>query len=116
MQTVLFVSRMTLGDEVAVREIHERFPVEVLEAGADVERLLVFIGSGLYAMEITVADGDFQEKFHRFLNAPEVQQLFSELGQHIQDLPKPGQYTGDMPLATLMLFWQRPGIPDPTAV
>ncbi len=38
MKTVLYVSPMTLGDEVQVREIHQRFPVERLERGVGVER------------------------------------------------------------------------------
>jgi hypothetical protein len=72
MQTVLYVSPMRTGDEVEVRRIHERFPLDALEGGVGVERLVVFIGSGLYALEITVGNGDFQELFHRFLRTPAV--------------------------------------------
>jgi hypothetical protein len=107
MQTVLFVSPMTLGDEVQVRELHEHFPVEALQRGTGVERLRAFIGSGFYALEITVGEGDFQEQFHRFLDTPEVAAFFEALGAHVQDLPKPGEETAAMPLAAPMLAWER---------
>lgn len=116
MQTVLLVSRMKLGDEVPVREIHERFPVEALDRGVGVERLVAFIGSGLYALEITVGDGDFQERFHEFLSAPEIETLFQDLRPYVDDLPYPDQQTGDMPLAAAMLVWQRSGSVDSTHV
>ncbi len=116
MQTVLHVSRMNVGDEVAVREAHDAFPVEALQRGIGVDRLVVFIGSGYYALEITVGDGDFQENFHRFLGAPEVQQLFAAIRPHVQDLPSPDAKTADLPLATAMLLWQTPGAADSTTV
>ena len=106
MQTVLYVSPMTTGDEVEVRRIHERFPLEALDAGAGVERLMAFIGSGIYALQITVGDGDFQEQFHRFLQTPAVQDLFRELRPHVETLPTPEQETADMPLAAPTLIWQ----------
>lgn len=107
MQTVLFVSPMTLGDEVQVRAIHERFPVAVLDQGAGVDRLSAFIGSGVYALEITVSDGDFQDQFHRFLNTPDVAAFFHALGEHVQNLPQPGEETAAMPLAAPLLQWER---------
>lgn len=107
MKTVLFVSPMTLGDEVQVREIHERFPVEALEPGVGVERLSAFVGSGFYALEITVSDGDFQQQFHRFLDTPEVVAFFAELGEYVQNLPQPGEETAAMQLAAPMLEWER---------
>jgi hypothetical protein len=107
MHTVLFVSPMTLGDEVQVREIHERFPVEALERGVGVERLRAFLGSGFYALEITASDGDFQDQFHRFLDTPEVTAFFKVLGEHVQDLPQPGEETAAMQLAAPMLEWER---------
>ena len=107
MQTVLFVSPMTLGDEVQVREIHGRFPVAALDRGAGVERLRAFVGSGFYALEITVDEGDFQEQFHRFLDTPEVAAFFAELGAHVRDLPTPGEQTASMPLAAPLLDWER---------
>jgi hypothetical protein len=107
MHTVLFVAPMTLGDEVQVRQIHERFPVEALERGAGVERLRAFIGSGFYALEITASDGDFQEQFHRFLDTPEVAGFLTALGEHIQNLPQPGEETAAMQLAAPMLDWVR---------
>ncbi len=116
MQTVLYVTQMELGDEVAVREAHEQFPVEALQRGIGVDRLIVFIGSGFYALEITVSDGDFQENFHRFLGAPEVQQLFSALRPYVRDQPAPTAQTADLPLATAMLLWQKPGVADSTSV
>ena len=116
MQTVLCVSRMDLGSELSVREIHDRFPIEVLDRGIGVERLVVFIGSGQYALELTVSDGDFQEQFHRFLSTPEVRDLFSALGEHVKDLPGPDMGTADMPLATAMLIWNQTGDRDVTAL
>jgi hypothetical protein len=107
MQTVLFVSPMTLGDEVQVREIHARFPVAALDRGAGVERLRAFIGSGFYALEITVAEGDFQKQFHRFLDTPEVAAFFEALGAYVRDLPTPGEQTASMPLAAPLLDWER---------
>lgn len=107
MQTVLYVSPMELGNEVQVREIHERLPVEALDRGAGVERLVAFIGSGFYAMELTVADGDFQEQFHRFLSTPEVAAFFQELSSHVNDLPTSAEETAAMPLAAPMLYWER---------
>ncbi len=107
MQTVLFVSPMTLGDEVQVRDLHEGFPVAALERGVGVRRLRAFIGSGFYALEITVEEGDFQEQFHRFLDAPEVARFFAALGAHVHDLPRPGEETAAMPLAAPMLEWER---------
>ncbi len=107
MQTVLFVSPMTLGDEVQVREIHARFPVEALDRGAGLERLRAFIGSGFYALEIAVDEGDLQGQFHRFLDTPEVAAFFAALGAHVRDLPKPGEQTAAMPLAAPMLEWER---------
>ena len=50
---------MEIGNEVAVREIHDRVPADALAEGTGVERLVVFIGSGYHALEITVGDGDF---------------------------------------------------------
>ncbi len=107
MQTVLYVSPMTLGDEVEVRQIHERFPVTALARGVGLERLVAFIGSGFYALEITVAEGDFQEQFHRFLATPEVADFFTELSVHVAHLPLTAEGTADMPLATPLLRWQR---------
>jgi hypothetical protein len=107
MQTVLYVSPMKLGNEVQVRQIHERFPVAALDRGAGVGRLAAFIGSGFYALEITVADGDFQEQFHRFLATPEIAGFFQELTAHVEHLPLTAEGTAAMPLATQMLQWQR---------
>ena len=107
MQTVLYVSAMKLGHEVQVRQIHERFPVAALAGGVGVERLVAFIGSGFYALEITVADGDFQEHFHHFLATPEVARFFTELTAHVAHLPLTAEGTADMPLATPLLRWQR---------
>jgi hypothetical protein len=116
MQTVLHVSPMDLGQEVAVREAHHRFPIEALSPAIGVERLVVFIGSGLYALEITVSDGDFQENFHRFLAAPAVRELFAAIAPYVQDLPAADSHTADLPLATAMLLWQNPGREDSTTV
>ena len=107
MQTVLFVSPMTLGDERQVRQIHEGFPVDALDRGAGVERLRAFVGSSVYALEITVGEGDFQEQFHRFLDTPEVAAFFAALGAHVQGLPRPGEETAAMALAAPLLEWER---------
>jgi hypothetical protein len=107
MQTVLYVSPMRTGDEVEVRRIHENVPLEELERGAGIERLVAFIGSGLYALEITVGAGDFQEEFHRFLGSPVIQNLFAQLGPYVENLPAPDEDTADMPLAAPMLVWRR---------
>ena len=109
MQTVLYISPMKLGSEVQVRQIHERFPVEALERGAGVGRLVAFIGSGFYALEIAVEDGDFQEQFHRFLATPEIAGFFKDLTAHVEHLPLTAEGTADMPLAAEMLRWQRGG-------
>src|SRR5262249_40891308 len=112
MQTVLYVSPMRTGDEVEVRRIHEGFRLDELEAGVGVERLVAFIGSGLYALEITVGNGDFQQLFHGFLRTPVVQDLFRQLEHYVQDLPTPEEDTADMPLAVPMLVWRRSGDGD----
>lgn len=116
MQTVLYVAQMDTGSEVPVREVHDRFPLdEALAAGIGVERLVTFIGSGYYALEITVADGDFQENLHRFLAAPRVRDLFVALSPYARGLPTPDTRTAEMPLATAMLLWQGTS-EDPTTV
>jgi len=116
MQTVLHVSSMDLGSEVAVREVHDRFPLDkVLAGGIGVERLVIFIGSGYYALEITVADGNFQDNLERFLTNRTVRELFSSLAPYVNNLPQPNQGTAEMPLATAMLLWQR-GEGDATTV
>ena len=109
MQTVLYLSPMRLGSEVAVRQIHTRFPVAALDRGVGVTRLVAFIGSGFYALEITVEDGDFQEQFHRFLATPEIADFFRELTAHVEHLPVTAEGTAAMPLATQMLQWHRRG-------
>jgi len=116
MQTVLYVTQMELGNEVAVREAHDTFPVAALQQGIGVDRLVVFIGSGFYALEITVSDGDFQENFHRFLGTPEVRRLFDALRPYVRNLPDPDAKTADLPLATAMLLWQTEGQADSTSV
>jgi len=116
MQTVLYVSPMVTGDEVAVRQAHADFPVEALAAGIGIDRLVVFIGSGYYALELTVNDGDFQENFHRFLGDPAVQSLFAALRPFVQHLPRPEETTANLPLATAMMLWQSAAGADSTTV
>ncbi len=116
MQTVLLVSKLNVGNEVAVRQIHDGFAMDTLEQGIGIERLVAFIGSGYYALELTVADGDFQEGFHRFLSTAEVKDLFSNLRPYVPDLPTPDTETGHMPLATAMLLWNKDGERDMTTV
>ena len=111
MQTVLFVSTMTLGDEVPVREIHERFPIEALERGAGVSRVTAFLGSGFYALEFTIdeRDGDFQSGYHRFVGTPELQLFFDELRAHVDELPGSADETGHIHLASPLFHWERGG-------
>ena len=106
MQELLFVSTMTLGDEVQVRTLHDDFPYDSLGPDAGVERVRAFIGSGFYALEITVQDGDVQERLHHFLAIPEVARFFDSLRTHVQTLPRPDQGTADMPLAAPLLDWR----------
>ena len=109
MQTILYVSSMTLGDEVQVRQIHESFPMHALESGIGVEKLTAFIGSGFYALEVEIDDeeGNFQERFHAFLRTPEVQDFFDALRSHVDELPTPESQTAELHLATPLLQWER---------
>lgn len=110
MQTLLYVSSMTLGDEVPVREAHEQFfPTEALTAADAVEQVAAFIGSGFYALELGFADdeGDFQQKFHEFVGMPEMQAFFDRLRPHIDELPAADSQTAELHLASPLLFWQR---------
>ncbi len=116
MQTLLYVSPMTTGDEAAVHKAHEAFPSETLTWGIGVERVVAFIGSGFYALELTIADGDVQENLHAFLAAPEVRALFAALRPHVANLPLPDATTADMPLATPIVLWQADAEPDPTVI
>jgi hypothetical protein len=90
MHTVLYISPMTLGSEVPVRQLHARFPVAALDRGAGMGRLVAF-----------------QEQFHRFLATPEIASFFQELSAHVEHLPLTAEGTAAMPLATQMLLWQR---------
>lgn len=107
MQELLFISTMTLGDEVAVRTLHDAFPFEAMEGDAGVDRVRAFVGSGLYALEITVADDDVQGNLHRFLAAPEVERFFAALREHVHTLPSADQTTAEMPLAAPVVDWRR---------
>jgi hypothetical protein len=108
-QTILYVSSMTLGEEVQVRHLHEQFPVQALEDGNAVQKLTAFIGSGFYALEIAVndVDGGFQEAFHDFLRMPEVRAFFDGLRMHIDELPSPDSQTAELHLATPIVQWER---------
>lgn len=116
MQTLLYVFPMTTGDEVAVRQAHDNLPVEALERGLGIDQLVVFIGSGYYALEVTVSEGDVQANIHRFLDAPEIRALFSAIRPSVQNLPSPDAGTAEMPLATAMFLWQRPEMDDSIAL
>jgi len=115
-QTLLYISPMETGDELPVREAHATLPVDVLDAGIGIDRLVAFIGSGYYALEITISDGDVQENFHRFLGTPAIQELFTALRPYVRELPAPDAKTADLPLATAMLLWQSGGSSDSTSV
>jgi hypothetical protein len=110
MQTLLYVSSMTLGDEVPVREAHEQFfPADALARADAVEQVAAFIGSGFYALEMRFADdeGDFQEKFREFVAMPEVQAFFDRLRPYVDELPSADSQTAELHLASPMLFWDR---------
>jgi hypothetical protein len=100
---------MTLGDEVPVREIHGHFPVEALDQGVGVSRVTAFLGSGFYALELTIDDEgtDFQSRYHEFVRSPEIQRFFDELRAHIDELPAPQDETGHLHFATPLFHWQR---------
>ena len=114
MQTILYVSSMTLGDEVQVRHIHEQFPMRALENGIGVEKLTAFICSGFYSLEVEIDDddGNFQERFHDFLRTPEVQTFFNALRSHVDELPTPDSQTAELHLATPLLQWERGMVSD----
>ena len=114
MQTVLLVCPMELGKEHLVREAHERFPLEALQRGIGIERIVAFIGSGTYALSLTTGDGDFQANFTRFVADPAVEAFFDALRPYVRDLPRPGAKTADLPLASAMLLWQANGARDST--
>lgn len=116
MQTLLYVSEMETGSEVAVRAAHADFPIAALEEGIGVERLVVFIGSGYYAFELTVSSGDVQEHLHRFFAAEPVQQLCAAIRPYVRILPSPDSKTADLPLTTAMMLWQSSGSADSTTV
>jgi hypothetical protein len=105
---------MELGKEHLVREAHERFPLEALQRGIGVERIVAFIGSGVYALELTTSEGDFQANFARFISDPAVERFFDGLRPYVHDLPRPGAKTADLPLASAMLLWQANGERDST--
>ncbi|HKG24853.1 MAG TPA: hypothetical protein VKB09_04350 [Thermomicrobiales bacterium] len=109
MQTVLFVSTMTLGDEVTVREIHDGFPIDALDQTEGVNRVVAFIGSGFYALELTIDDKgrDFQTRYHKLIGNPEIQRFFNELRAHIDELPAPQDETGHLHFATPLFHWER---------
>ncbi|HET7092307.1 MAG TPA: hypothetical protein VFI22_02490 [Thermomicrobiales bacterium] len=114
MQTVLLICPMELGKEHLVREAHQRFPLAALDEGIGIERVVAFIGSGTYALELTAADGDFQQNFARFLADPDVERFFDALRPFVRDLPRPGAKTAELPLATAMLLWQGGDVCDAT--
>jgi len=116
MQTLLCVFPMTTGEELAVRQAHDDLPIEALERGLGIDQLIAFIGSGYYALELTIAEGDVQQNIHRFLAAPEIQSLFAAIRPSVQNLPNPDDGTADMPMATAMFLWQRPELDDSIAL
>jgi hypothetical protein len=109
MQTVLYVSSMTLGDEVEVRRAHERFPVEALANGHSVDQISAFIGSGFYALQLRFAgeDGDFQNRFREFVQMPQMQEFFDALRPYVDELPAADSQTAELHLASPLLHWER---------
>lgn len=109
MQTVLYVSSMTLGDEVEVRRAHEQFPTEALSASGDVDQLAAFIGSGFYALQLRFAgdDGNFQKRFHEFVGMPEVQAFFDTIRPYVDELPAADSQTAELRLASPLFYWER---------
>lgn len=107
MQTVLFISPVTLGDEVQIRQIHELFPIEALAESETVVRLEAFVGSGFYALKLGMADGDFQEQFRAFITLPEMQTFFDALRPHVESLPLPEDQTAALLLAGPIIAWEQ---------
>src|SRR4051812_4959901 len=107
MQTVLFVSTMTLGKETEVRELHDDFPVEALAAGDAIENLAAYIGSGFYALQLGFGDGDFQQHFRDFVTDKNVQSFFDGLRAYIDELPAAGDQTAELHLAVPLFTWRR---------
>lgn len=110
MQTVLYVSSMTLGDEIEVRRAHEdHFPIDALADGHAVDQVAAFIGSGFYALQLHFAgeEGDFQRRFREFVQMPQVQAFFDLLRPYVDELPEPESQTAELHLASPLLYWQR---------
>ena len=107
MQTVLFVSTMTLGKETDVRELHDQFPVEALESGETFDNMAAYIGSGFYALQLGFHSGDFQERFREFVTNPALQSFFDQLREFIDELPAPSDHTAELHLAVPLFAWQR---------
>ena len=107
MQSMLFISPMTLGKETEVRELHEAFPFEALAAGNAIETIGAYIGSGFYALQVAFSDGDFQARFREFVSAPEVQHFFDQLRGYVTDLPAEDDQTAEVPLAAPLFYRER---------
>lgn len=107
MQTVLFISPVTLGDEVQIRQTHDLLPTEAIAQSESVERIQAFVGSGFYALELAFAEGDFQERFRTFVSLPEVQTFFDALRPYVQSLPFPDDETADVLLASPIVYWEQ---------
>ena len=107
MQTVLFVSPVTLGDEVQIRQVHEILPTEAIAQSESIERMQAFVGSGFYALELAFADGDFQERYRTFVSLPEVQTFFDALRPYVQSLPFPDDETAEVLLASPIVYWEQ---------
>jgi len=107
MQSMLFISAMTLGKETEVRELHNEFPLEALALGDAIETIGAYIGSGFYALQVAFSDGDFQERFREFVRTPEVQNFFDQLRVYVNDLPAADDQTAEVPLAAPLFYWER---------
>ncbi len=107
MQNVLFISPVTLGDEVQIRRVHELLPTEAIAQSESVEHIQAFVGSGFYALELAFADGDFQERFRTFVSLPDVQTFFDALRPYVKSLPFPEDETADVLLASPVLYWEQ---------
>jgi hypothetical protein len=104
-QTLLFLYDTEPGDEQGIRSVHKAFPVSALSDRSGIAHIAVFLGSGRYALQVTLEDGDVQERVRQFIDHPEIQRFFDRLRSYVPGLPLPGAETAEMPIAAPMLVW-----------
>jgi hypothetical protein len=91
---LLLMGRMQPGQEMAVLEAQLRFPYEAA-AGAGINAVEGFVGSGNYALLLEIDGDDAQKALAAFLNDPRVREFHASLRPYVSGLPLPGQqYVG----------------------